>query len=103
IPGETLLARRIFRPGSLFNLTSYSDATNTYAVIQRTSQPIGSPVSITSWVYDNSLVTITAAAHGFMAGQLVSISGLGVTAGSNPPNGVWEVSNVPTVNTFQYT
>lgn len=105
IPGETLYNRRLWDMNfSYFQLTNYADAVSRYASLQRESFSPGTPVNVASWVYDADAVrlqkvTVTAAAHGFLPGQIVLLAGL--TASTGAPNGPQWIREV-TTNTFSF-
>lgn len=58
-------------------------------------------VSSTAMTYSSTLITVTTAnPHGLYPGTPILVSG--VTASSNPPNGAWIITAVPTPTTFQF-
>jgi hypothetical protein len=59
------------------------------------------PVTITSWSYVTTTITLNVASHTFVAGDYIEVGGL--TATTNIPNGVHLVTSVtPTTIVFTY-
>lgn len=63
---------------------------------------IGETISITSWEYSGTTITInTSAIHNLIAGQYFSVSGLVAT--TNAPNGRWQVATVEDTDEITFT
>lgn len=57
-------------------------------------------ISITSWAFSGTSITLTVASHPFTVGDSINVSGL--TATTNSPNGAWVISGV-TNTTVSFT
>jgi hypothetical protein len=83
---------------------SIYDITKTYVWVGSNFSLSGVAVSATAGVavtYSGTVITVTTIQpHGFSAGNAVYMQGL--TATTNPPNGVWTIRDTPTVNTFRF-
>jgi len=63
---------------------------------------IGETVSVDSWSYDTTTITVnTSAIHNLIIGQYFSISGLVAT--TNAPNGRWQVATIVDTDTITFT
>lgn len=108
--GETLWDRLRFPVNpNVFSSDAFQFGSGDYyARFYKQNLNILSPVSISSWTYDAAAnvlqkVTVTAPGHTLQAGQLAYVTGLTVTAGSNPPNGVvWVRDSNQGAGTFTY-
>ena len=80
------------------------DVTKTYMWVGSNFSLAGLTVSATAGVaftYSGTTITVTTVQpHGFNAGNAIFVQGL--TATTNPPNGVWTIRTTPTTNTFIY-
>lgn len=76
------------------------DPTKTYVYIGQ--HYTGSAIPTTSMSFVGAVITVTTtAAHGLAVGNTVFVKG--TTATTNPPNGTWVITSIPTTNTFTFT
>ena len=73
------------------------------SAIDLSSDQLNATVSSASWLSNTALITTTAA-HGYSVGQSVTITGIAVSGDtSNPYNGTFTITSVPSSTTFTYT
>ena len=73
---------------------------NLKTALQKDTSYKNTPVSITSWSYSGTTITLNVASHTFVAGDYIEVQGL--TATTYPANGVFAVTSV-TSTTIVYT
>lgn len=90
------VASAIVASGNQFN------STQTYVYLGFFYTSCGIQVGTTAITNVSTVCTATTTGpHGLSAGSLIYVTG--TTASTNPPNGAWVVSTVPTANTFTFS
>jgi hypothetical protein len=102
---EPLAARRIYRMDH--GKSSMEDRTESslrWSEFERTPITSASYVAISSWSYDDRVVTLnTGAPHGLSVGDLIDVKGLGLSSADEPPNGVYLAKSVPSSTSVVFT
>lgn len=102
---EVLQARRVYRMDlAKSGLTDRTEFGFRWGEFKRTALTISPYIDVSSWSYDDRIITIVAAsAHGLNVGDLVDITGLGLSSPDQPPNGVYLVKEVVNSTTFRFS
>lgn len=105
---ETLYNRRIYRfDTAKQTLSDRIDGGYRWGYFQRLPINSGSDISVSSWSYDDRLITVnTSSDHGFQVGDQVEVTGLEFDntppLGEFTPSGVFMVKEVPSSTSFKF-